>query len=616
MASVINTNIASINAQRNLSASSSLLETSLQRLSSGLRINSAKDDAAGLAIAERFTTQIRGLNQAVRNANDGISLAQSGEGALGELTQNLQRVRELALQSANATNSNTDRSAIDLEVQQRMQEIDRVASQTSFNGRYLLDGSFGSATFQVGANVGQTIGFDLGASTSMRLDSVGAVAKATSTTDLAGLIEGSAATFTTAAADLFADYSTIDATTGTSTVAVTAAAVANDTFVLDGITFTFVQGGAASETITSATAVTITRDISGTPLTNDTTAAALKAAIDAYKADSANADGRLDDITATVGTNTLTLTYATAGLPSTNHAMSVSGTLAATINVDASGADADTSANSDFSITVPGGSAFNVTLDSNITSAANLLSAIQGAAGYSAAGFTVASDGTNLTFTAKNAAAGSIVMGGTETLTAVTDGDVAGVAAAPITVAGNFSIKLGDADAVQVADGSYATAQSLVAAVNRALAGNGQASLNDDGTMSIVSGQTITVTGSVGTTTVGMGADPITASGSLTGGNVKTVAGANELIQRIDAALTSVSDLRSTFGAIQNRFESAIANMQATSENLTASRSRIQDADFAQETANLTRAQILQQAGIAMLSQANSMPNMVLSLLR
>ncbi len=155
MASIINTNINSITAQRNLAMTQSSLSTSMQRLSSGLRINSAKDDAAGLAISERFTTQIRGLNQASRNANDGISLAQTAEGALAEITSNLQRIRELAVQSANATNSASDRAALDQEVQQRLAEIDRVASQTSFNGQKILDGSFGNAVFQVGANVGR-----------------------------------------------------------------------------------------------------------------------------------------------------------------------------------------------------------------------------------------------------------------------------------------------------------------------------------------------------------------------------------------------------------------------------------------------------------------------------
>ena len=157
MALVINTNVMSLNAQRNLSTSGSQLATSLQRLSSGLRINSAKDDAAGLAISSRMTTQINGLTQAVRNANDGISLAQTTESALQEVTNNLQRIRELAVQSANATNSDSDRAALDSEVQQRLAEVNRIATQTAFNGRKVLDGSFGNATFQVGANVGETI---------------------------------------------------------------------------------------------------------------------------------------------------------------------------------------------------------------------------------------------------------------------------------------------------------------------------------------------------------------------------------------------------------------------------------------------------------------------------
>lgn len=157
MAQVINTNIASLTAQRNLNSSQSSLNTSLQRLSSGLRINSAKDDAAGLAISERFTSQIRGLNQAARNANDGISLAQTAEGALGEVTNNLQRIRELAVQSSNATNSADDRAALQTEVTQLMAEINRVADQTQFNGVKLLDGSFTAQTFQVGANAGETI---------------------------------------------------------------------------------------------------------------------------------------------------------------------------------------------------------------------------------------------------------------------------------------------------------------------------------------------------------------------------------------------------------------------------------------------------------------------------
>ena len=173
MALSINTNVASLNAQRNLNRSQGLLNQSLERLSTGLRINSAKDDAAGLAISERFTTQIRGLNQAVRNASDGISLSQTAESALGELTNNLQRIRELAVQSANATNSDSDRAALQSEVAERIAEVDRIAKQTNFNGVKVLDGSFGAATFQVGANVGETISVSL--TTDVTTASIGTV---------------------------------------------------------------------------------------------------------------------------------------------------------------------------------------------------------------------------------------------------------------------------------------------------------------------------------------------------------------------------------------------------------------------------------------------------------
>ena len=171
MAQVINTNIMSLNAQRNLNTSGSSLATSIQRLSSGLRINSAKDDAAGMAIASRMQTQITGLNQAQRNANDGVSLAQTAEGALSTIGGNLQRIRELAVQARNATNSAEDRAALDVEVQQLKAEVTRVAQQTSFNGTNLLDGSFTNMAFQVGANQGQTI--DISSIVNANVDALG-----------------------------------------------------------------------------------------------------------------------------------------------------------------------------------------------------------------------------------------------------------------------------------------------------------------------------------------------------------------------------------------------------------------------------------------------------------
>lgn len=191
MAMIINTNIASLNAQRNLSNTQNDLSVSLQRLSTGLRINSARDDAAGLAISERFSTQIRGLNQAARNANDGISLAQTAEGALSEVTNNLQRVRELAVQARNATNSDSDRQALDAEVQQRINEINRVANQTEFNGLRVLDGSFTEQVFQVGANYGQTISVSsIASTTSAALGLTGGELTTTEATVTGGVVTG------------------------------------------------------------------------------------------------------------------------------------------------------------------------------------------------------------------------------------------------------------------------------------------------------------------------------------------------------------------------------------------------------------------------------------------
>ncbi len=382
MAQTINTNVASLNAQRNLNRSQGLLNQSLERLSTGLRINSAKDDAAGLAISERFTTQIRGLNQAVRNASDGISLSQTAESALGELTNNLQRIRELAVQSVNATNSASDRAALDAEVQERIAELDRIAKQTSFNGVKVLDGSFGTAVFQVGANVGETISVSL--TTDVTAGAIGTV-----NTDV-------------------------------------------------GAGFTMDPADAATETAT----LTIT-PAGGTAATVDIAAGSTQQQV----------------------------------------------------------ADAINNAN------IGGVSAF-----------------------VNGAEIQILSDDPGLTITE--------VLGGTAS------------------------------------------------------------------------------TGLGAITTVDEAADGIVAAETLSGLGVDTVTGANFAIARIDSALTAVNGLRGNLGAIQNRFESTIVNLQTVSENLAASRGRIQDADFAAETAALTKAQILQQAGVAVLSQANAQPQLALSLLQ
>ena len=394
MAQVINTNVMSLNAQRNLNASGSGLATSIQRLSSGLRINSAKDDAAGLAISERFSTQIRGLDVAVRNANDGISLAQTAEGAMVEIGNNLQRIRELAVQSANATNSKTDREALQAEVNQLLSEIDRVAKQTNFNSTKLLDGTFSGQLFQVGADAGQVI-----AITDIANAQISALGNSTfKTATLAPPTAASPAATTSGFAD--------QTFTG-----VVVNGITLDSFTVKGQTAVFADTAAATLAFQKA--------------------------------------------------------FGTA--------------LASAVN--AKGAEANVIAES--------------------------------------------ADATGIVTLTQFKGTGAITLTGVGTLTAGTD-------------------------AVQQVDDI----------------------------------------------------------------SISTFAGSQKAIVLADAALQSISTARAQMGAIQNRFTSTVANLSTTSENLSASRSRIRDTDYAKETAELTRTQILQQAGTAMLAQANSAPQNILSLLR
>ncbi|MDJ0941596.1 MAG: flagellin [Woeseiaceae bacterium] len=479
MAQTINTNVASLNAQRNLNRSQGLLNQSLERLSTGLRINSAKDDAAGLAISERFTTQIRGLNQAVRNASDGISLSQTAESALGELTNNLQRIRELAVQSANATNSASDRAALNAEVQQRIAEVERIASQTSFNGRKVLDGTFGSAQFQVGANVGETIAVNL--TTGMRSSQIGQIASAVGTE----------------------------------------------------VTANALTDGGLTIAVGTGTAVSVGASVAGT--------------LTGQEADSAYAKVRAIN---NAGVSGLT---ATAANSSTGAFVTIDGssaTTATTYELDINGVDIYSGAG-------------NVAIGASLTAAdvaaqVNLYS--------SQTGVSASVSGTDLTFTSVDGRNIDI----TENITLGTSATGTGIDA-----------------------GSQG--------VNR-------------GTITLSAADNIVMTGQFAD--IGQAATIAKDAGTLDSVDVLSVANAETAINRIDSALTVVSDLRSSFGAIQNRFESTIANLQAVSENLAASRSRIQDADFAAETAALTKAQILQQAGVAVLSQANAQPQLALSLLQ
>jgi len=575
MPQFINTNVASLTAQRNLNTSQSALNTSLERLSSGLRINSAKDDAAGLAITERFTTQIRGLNQASRNANDAISLSQTAEGALGEIGNNLQRIRELAVQSANATNSSSDRAALDLEVQQRLAEIDRISSQTSFNGQKVLDGSFGTAAFQVGANVGETISLDLSSST--RTDSMGSAASATTgdvTATFSNTVIGSAVTTALSSGDLTINTQDVGAVS-TADAADQAAAIS----AIDGVTATATN----SVTITftdiaadgdSGDGYTLsldgnTTDIIDTTGTNTATnAEAARAAIDA-----------VDGYTATISGQDITITKADGG------------------NIALSETQTDTSGSA------TGASGFKMTLSSG--AASNTDTTI--------GKFSITSDSD-----------AAVVIGGTNTASIAKAGLAEGTFGSLVLEAGDFTVQVGTDTAVAI-EGTFESAADLISEINTNVTGVTATLDSDTGKITLNSASKITFTGADATgavaadgATSGLGFAGLANSsdGDLRTVDVNTVAGANDAIFRMDSSLTSISTLRSTFGAIQNRFESTISNLATTSENLSAARSRIQDADFASETAALTRAQILQQAGVSILSQANSLPQNVLALLQ
>ncbi|MBZ0145233.1 MAG: flagellin [Rhodocyclaceae bacterium] len=566
MPQVINTNIASLNSQRNLNTSQTQLATSLQRLSSGLRINSAKDDAAGLAIAERFTTQIRGLNQAARNANDGISLSQTAEGALGELTNNLQRIRELAVQSANSTNSASDRAALDQEVQQRIAEIERIAAQTSFNGQKILDGTFGNAVFQVGANVNETI--SIGLSTSMRTSAIGAFVNETGSNTSGN------------------DLTTVAGTNGTATNASSA------NFSSTGVN-TYSSNPAGVYAGVSGTAFTGSNfSLNGTNVNNSadyvgTAAPTYQSSNSAYaKAAAINASG-IAGVTASADT---TLTFGTSG-----------GTAGSTdfIALYGTAAGDATTASVNYTLSINGqavvsysASSAAVTLAASTTTAGlSIDDAVESINAYSSTTGVVASKTDDGTLELVAADGRNIAI--SEAITGL-DSDGTGA---------------GDGAEIQTAFSKLVqTSGATAASVTQAQTYRGQITLQSSSGITL--GGTQTTAGFTGSQVL------LEAQSNLAAQDVTSVANANDTILAVDAALTSVSSLRSTFGAIQNRFESTISNLQATAENLTASRSRIQDTDFAAETASLTRAQILQQAGVAMLAQANALPQQVLTLIR
>jgi len=512
MALGINTNVASLSAQNQLNKSQDLSNQALERLSSGLRINSAKDDAAGLAISTRFQSQISGLNVAQRNANDGISLAQTAEGALDEITNNLQRIRDLAVQSANSTNSASDRAALNQEVQARLDEIDRISTQTAFNGQKILDGNFGDAVFQVGANVGETI--SLGLSTSTQSKDIGKTA------------------------DYVGD-STFDATKA---VGAQGTSVSASNITSSNLTIAVGTG--------EAEAIQASVDESAT--------------IKGFTADSAAAKAKAINSSGVAGLTAAADTSFTADFQAESTATDYN----LTINGVAVITGRDTSAD-------------NLTGDDVVAAINSNASETGVTASFNSADSRItlsATDGRNITV-----------------LEAQSDGTTA--------IAGGFGAAEGDNNS---GNAGLTGASGLGTA----------ASVTARGSLRLISTEQITVNGS-DAPAIGFSAQSYAlGNAALNTASVSTVEDSNTTISRVDSALTSVNDFRSKLGAIQNRFESTIANLATTSENLSASNSRILDADFAAETAKLSKSQVLQQAGISVLAQANARPQQVLSLLQ
>ena len=504
----VNTNSAALNAQRQLNSTSNSLSRSFERLSSGLRINGAKDDAAGLSITTRFSAQIRGLNQAVRNSNDGISLAQTAEGALNETTNILQRIRELAVQASNDTNNDSDRASLQAEVSQLKSELDRIAETTNFNGNKVLDGTFLAKDIQVGANVGETL--------SVSID--GAAGD-----DLArqARYEGdsfvSAGTFGTAAGSTF---SISQAGTGGATfLDVRATVNADDTLSTAGNDFSAIAKAAAINDLTSSTGV---RAIVGeTKIEGEASVAAV----------TLNASDFFTINNVDIAGFAVTANDADGNLVDAINAVS-----------DETGVVAGLNANGELSLTAADGRNINV-VASDVTVSTAL-------------GFNNLAGGTDVASTVAAAAVGSAIQ---------------------FIATGKLTLQSNDNFEIETANAASSTL--------------------------------------IGFNTQTQGVYGVNSDKSVTSVNISTRSGAVEALDVIDLALENVSASRAKLGALQNRLESTINNLSTTSENLSASRSRILDADFAAETAQLSRNQIIQQAGVSILAQANQQPQIALSLL-
>jgi flagellin len=758
MALTINTNVPSLNAQRNLGKSQNDLSAAMERLSSGLRINSAKDDAAGLAISDRMTSQIRGLNQAARNSNDGISMAQTAEGALQETTNILQRMRELAIQSANDTNSASDRSSLQAEINQLQAEMTRIASTTSFNEKLLLNGDMTNAQFQVGANANETISFSIPSAKATALGSntltttnengIETATYSGNIVDSSGAGHGSAGTAANPPATngVIAEDLTITDADGNPVGTVTIGAdgdlgtAVTDLNALTGVTATgsntvtvdsIVQGGAGdfvvtAGTTTSTTAMdgftggaltdleyeTIVTDINnafgpGTASYDSTTGAitiqtSTATDLDVSVVDDAAGTATTANVT---GVNDTAATLISAA--GTTQGVSVSGsikvslendlTLLSTIT-DGTGQFSDAAVNDTTGVVTTvrsgltdttaknsvgaqtltivgpqGSSTANIQEDATAEGIATAINAEAGSTGVTAKArteatlFGLSADGT-VTFQLQgnNATPSSIRATVTQTdLTALVQAinRESGGTGITATLEGSndrIVLVMAEGNDIKISDFSHSAASDpgvYTAAgteVSMKVLGNEDTGLQPDPTNNIVGygdsdattlfdgganstldstvvGGEVTfygndifnITSNIDATSTGgsifndaAGTANTSLLSSVADIDISTVQSANDAIEIVDGAIGQIDSIRGDLGAIQNRFESTISNLQNVSENLSAARARILDADIAQETSAMTKNNILQQAGVSILAQANQSPQLALQLLQ
>ncbi|MEF8752461.1 MAG: flagellin [Accumulibacter sp.] len=583
MPQIINTNVASLNSQRSLNSSQNSLASSLQRLSSGLRINSAKDDAAGLAISARMTSQINGLNQASRNANDGISLAQTAEGGLQSVTESLQRMRELAVQASNATNTATDRAALQQEVDQLVQQINTVASQTAFNGVKLLDGTFNSQSFQIGANTGEQISISTIASA--KADSLGVGTNSSYVTSLSATVSnGAISTGGITVNGYGVGPSLTDGVSSsvsyTASLVTATGALADGDLKINGVSVGSVTAGADATAQAAAVATAINGQTGTTGVVASASAGVLTLA---------SIDGH-DIKVELAGTATATETGLTAGTTKVGSDSAIAKAAAFNTVTGQTGVSAVATAS-----TVSGGA---ITANAAVDGGATNYIKINGVKlGAISAG--VAADFTDQ---GNNVVAAINAVSNQTGVTATFDSSSMKVS---MTAADGRTITVEAAGTADTTNFGFATGSVSNTYGGVKLSSTSSAGINLGGAN--IASTNLTAGYTAATATFGAGIASV---------DLRTASGASNAISTIDSALANINSSRANLGAVQNRFSSVVSNLAATSENLSASRSRILDADFATETANLSRAQILQQAGTAMLAQANALPQNVLSLLR